>query len=192
MLKNIRHWSRRHLGTLIIAGAALHSTIGLTSTEGSFADLIRSGWFGSMNPGYEPVFGETFWFTFTGLALLSSGFLVRSHLRATGSLPASFGWSLIVIALLIGTAMPASGAWLIFAIGLLALATSQPAEPEGLSPGMSTPRTDQRISGLASDDQLVEVGLANARTGQPVDLLTDAREQDHPAIVIQQPVPRVR
>lgn len=81
-----------------------------------------------MNPGYSPASGETFWFTFTGLALFTSGFLVRSHLRATGTLPASFGWSFIIIALLIGTAMPASGAWLILAVGLIALSISRPAE----------------------------------------------------------------
>lgn len=127
MVRKVQDWSRRYLGEFIIAGAGFHSIAGFLSTEGSFADLVRDGWFGSMNPGYAPVSGETFWFTFTGLALLSSGLLVRSHLRATGLLPASFGWSMIIIALLIGTAMPASGAWLILASGLLALAVSRPA-----------------------------------------------------------------
>lgn len=129
--KQIQSWSRRHLGDVLIAGAAFHTSGGLLSTEGSFADLVRVGWFGSMNSGYDPVFGETFWFTFTGLVWLSSGFLVRSHLRATGTLPAVFGWSFIIIGLLISTEMPASGGWLVLAI-------SRPPESEVSSPAVST------------------------------------------------------
>lgn len=128
MFGHIQNWSRRHLDKVIFAGAAFHTVSGLLSTEGSFADLVRQGWFGSMNPGYAPASGETFWFTFTGLSLFTSGFLVRSQLRATGTLPEAFGWSFVVIALLIGTAMPASGAWLILAVGLLALAIRRPAQ----------------------------------------------------------------
>lgn len=138
MFTQIQNWSRRHLGEVIITGAAAHAIIGLLSAEGSFADFIGEGWFGSMNPGYAPASGETFWFTFMGLALMSSGFLARSHVRVTGTLPASFGWSFIIIALLIGTAMPASGAWLFLAIGLLALAISRPAETAFTSPAVST------------------------------------------------------
>lgn len=138
MLRQIQDWSRRYLGEVTIAGAAFHSISGLLATEGSFDDLVREGWFGSMNPGYAPVSGETFWFTFTGLALLDTGFLARSHLRATGTLPASFGWSLTIIGLLVSTAMPASGGWLILAIGLLALAISRPAERVIASPMVST------------------------------------------------------
>lgn len=138
MFKQLQDWSRRYLGEAIISGAAFHSVMGLLSTEGSIADLVRDGWFGSMNPGYAPASGETFWFTFTGLALLGTGFLARSHLRATGTLPASFGWSLTIIGLLVSTAMPASGGWLPLAIGLLALAISRPAERVISSPMVST------------------------------------------------------
>lgn len=138
MFRQVQDWSRRHLGEVIIAGAAFHSVMGLLSTKGSIADLFREGWFGSMNPGYSPASGETFWFTFTGLSSLGTGFLVRSHLRATGTLPAPFGWSLTIIGLLISAAMPASGGWLILMIGLLALAIRRPSERTIPSPAVST------------------------------------------------------
>jgi hypothetical protein len=35
--------------------------------------------------------GESFLFTFTGQALLGTGFLVRTHLRVAGTLSVSFG-----------------------------------------------------------------------------------------------------
>ncbi len=134
MFMSITEWSRRYLGEVIIGGASFHSIMGLCSTEGSFANLVRNGWFGSMNPGYTAASGETFWFTFTGLALLGTGFLVRSHLHATGTLPASFGWTLTIVGVLTSTAMPASGGWLILASGLLALAINRPAIAEASSP----------------------------------------------------------
>lgn len=146
MSRPIQSWSRRHLDKVIFAGAAFHTVSGLLATEGSIADLIREGWFGSMNPGYAPASGETFWFTFTGISLFVSGFLVRSQLRATGTLPESFGWSFVVIGLLIGTAMPASGAWLILAVGLLALAIRRPAERPISSASTSIPRPEYGTS----------------------------------------------
>lgn len=137
MIEQVQGWSRRYLGEVIIAGAAFHTISGLFSSEGSIADLVRDGWFGSMSPGYAQVSGETFWFTVTGAALLGSGFLTRSHLRATGTLPASFGWIMTIIGILVSTAMPASGGWLILAIGLLALAIRRPAEHAIASPAVS-------------------------------------------------------
>lgn len=141
-IRQVKTFSRRYLGEVIIVGAGFHSFMGLLSTEGSIADLVRKGWIGSMNPGYSPASGETFWFTFTGLALLGTGFLARSHLRATGTLPVSFGWSLTIIGLLVSSAMPASGGWLILAIGLLALAISRPAEKVTSSPTSSAARAE--------------------------------------------------
>lgn len=126
MFEQVQGWFRRYLGEVIIAGAGFHTVSGLLSSEGSFADLVRDGWFGSMNPGYAPVSGETFWFTFTGVALLGAGFLTRSHLRATGTMPASFGLILTIAGLLISTAMPASGGWLILGAGLVALTLHRP------------------------------------------------------------------
>lgn len=131
-------FSRRYLGEVIIAGAGFHSVMGLLSTEGSIADLVRKGWVGSMNPGYSPASGETFWFTFTGLAFLGTGFLARAHLRVTGTLPVSFGWSLTIFGALVSAAMPESGGWLILAIGLLALAIRPNAEHASSAPALSS------------------------------------------------------
>lgn len=142
----LERYSRRYLGEVIIAGAGLHSVMGLLSTEGPIADLVRKGWVGSMNPGSSPASGETFWFTLTGLALLGTGFLARTHLRVTGTLPVSFGWSLTIFGVLLGAAMPVSGGWLILAIGLLALAI-RPAEKAASYAVHSTSRPEYRTAG---------------------------------------------
>ncbi|WP_412537780.1 DUF6463 family protein [Longispora sp. K20-0274] len=61
------------------------------------------------------------WFEATGFALLALGELARWAVRETGRLPVRFGVWMLAIAVPLTVMVPASGGWLLIALGVAAL-----------------------------------------------------------------------
>ena len=69
------------------------------------------------------------WFMLTGVSWLGLGELARWTVRETGRLPASLGGWLLAIAAPLTVADPASGGWLVAAIGAIGLLASRAEGP---------------------------------------------------------------
>ena len=69
------------------------------------------------------------WFMLTGVSLLGLGELAPWTARETGRLPARLGGWLLAIAVPLTVASPASGGWLVAAIGAIALRAARAEGP---------------------------------------------------------------
>lgn len=69
------------------------------------------------------------WFMLTGVSWLALGELARWSLRASGRLPSSLGAWLLAVAVPLTIAEPASGGWLVAAIGLFTLRVAREEAP---------------------------------------------------------------
>ena len=113
------NWLERHLGETIVTTGVIHSLTGIVGGRPVIADLWRDGVVNSV--GTNGKREAWLWFATTGGILVGAGLLADSHLRRTGTLPPSFGATLLATALANGMLQPVSGAWLVAAEGLLAL-----------------------------------------------------------------------
>ena len=69
------------------------------------------------------------WFMLTGVSWLGLGELARWSARETGRLPARLGGWLLAVAVPLTVASPASGGWLVAAIGAIALRAARAEGP---------------------------------------------------------------
>lgn len=136
------------VGELQVATGVVHLALGLVGFRRPLAAIARDGVVGVVEGDWER---ETaFWFLTTGASFLASGQLARWAQRRTGTLPAAFGWGLLVLGLAGATVMPRSGFWAIAANGLLALAATRAggtrvhggtAGPRDVTAGRARPST---------------------------------------------------
>lgn len=107
--------TRRHawIGRAIVGIGVVHTLFGLWFMRGTLRELLHEGLFNTVHG--QPTREATFWFLFTGLALVVLGALVH-WLEARGIAPPAFlGWSLLALTGAGIFIMPASGFWLLLA-----------------------------------------------------------------------------
>ena len=110
-----------YLGEGLIAVGVLHTASAVTEYRDQFAGIFNDGLWASVDVAGSGLRGEALWFTVSGTMLIVTGSLVRSYLRATGTLPKSFSVGLTMVGAAITVAMPDSGAWMALAVGVLAM-----------------------------------------------------------------------
>jgi Family of unknown function (DUF6463) len=103
---------------MISGTAVLHVVVGLVLPN-PIGEMVGEGLAGSV--GSDPERAFTLWYLVAGLGLLTLGELARWTVRETGRVPARLGWWLLGSSLLVILLMPASGGWLIAALGVLSL-----------------------------------------------------------------------
>ncbi|MDQ3695955.1 MAG: DUF6463 family protein [Chloroflexota bacterium] len=106
---------------LITGTAIIHLTYGLV-VAGGFKSLqgIAGDRFVNTVEGH-PERESWFWFMWSGVALLALGEHVRWTVRETGRLPVRLGAWLLALGVPLTVVIPASGGWLVAAVGGLAL-----------------------------------------------------------------------
>ena len=123
--------SLRWLPRLIVGIAVLHIGLGLALEtplrEIADADVVNS------IDGYAER-ESAFWYLMTGAFLLALGELARWTLHETGRVPARVGGWLIGIGVTGIVFMPASGFWLIAAVGAIALRAAREREGAAQTP----------------------------------------------------------
>ena len=132
--------SLRWLPRLILGTAVVHLAAGL-AFETPFGEIADAGFVDSIDP--YPERQAAFWYLMTGVSLLALGELARWTVRETGRVPARLGGWLVGMGVIGIVFMPASGFWLVAALGVLALLAAR--EPERgaaqapISPASSLP-----------------------------------------------------
>jgi hypothetical protein len=108
---------QRWIPRAMLAGAALHLAAGLADPR--TRELVDAGLAGALDgdPGREAVL----WLLALGLAFAALAELARWSVRATGRLPTRLGEWLAGIGALIVFVAPASGGWLVLALGAWAM-----------------------------------------------------------------------
>lgn len=117
------HWLKQHVGELILGTGVVHIVYGVVTSRPLAAALWRDGVVNSVDENDHERFGWL-WFTTAGFGLISSGLLARSHIRRTGTLPVSFGASLLGMSLFNIALEPETGTWVVAAEAIVALAVA--------------------------------------------------------------------
>jgi hypothetical protein len=104
---------QRWIPRAMLGGAALHITAGLADPR--TRELVDAGLVGALDgdPGREAVL----WLLALGLAFAALAELARWSVRVAGRLPTHLGEWLAGIGALIVLVAPASGGWLVLALG---------------------------------------------------------------------------
>ncbi len=102
---------------MIIAG--VHEVVGLVAGFEVTVAIARDGVVNAL--GEDWMRQALFWFHVSGVALFVIGEALRTLERATGAVPARFGWMTLAIGAFGVTLLPASGFWLVLAWGALML-----------------------------------------------------------------------
>ncbi|HYH11423.1 MAG TPA: DUF6463 family protein [Thermomicrobiales bacterium] len=133
---------KNYVGEAIVAVGVLHTLSAVVDCREQWRAMREDGWWGSVEVAGAGQEGEALWFAVAGLSYLFTGLLVRSHLRATGTLPLSFAAGMTVVALGLSIALPASGAWMALACGVwsVLVAAAGPRAAVEMPTGVSRPR----------------------------------------------------
>ncbi|WP_223846313.1 DUF6463 family protein [Wenzhouxiangella sp. AB-CW3] len=122
----------KYSGWYLLATGIIHNTIGLVTGWGIIAGIHADGWWNSIQTGGEMDFARSamLWFLVLGFFWMMLGHLMQQWLNHTGRpLPAQIGWGLLANGVLVAMVLPASGAWLVIAQGLLILLGGRKSEP---------------------------------------------------------------
>ena len=113
-------WAYRRCGWLLVAIGVIHCAIGLLLSWGIVAAWSAAGWWHSIErPGVMHMDRfAALWFQVAGVSWVLLGWLTQQWLDRLGTAPASLGWALLIMGLLVAYVLPVSGAWLFVALGL--------------------------------------------------------------------------
>ena len=121
-MESLTRWVPR----LIIGTAILHIAVGLLVGT-PFSEIADAGIIDSVGDDAERE--SALWFHLAGLAWLALGELARWTVRETGRIPARLGGWLLATGVTLTLFMPASGGWLVAALGVVALLAAQGKGP---------------------------------------------------------------
>ena len=120
----------RWIPRLIIGLAIVHMVAGLLFWT-PHREFVDAGVINSIRSSGDPERESALWFQLTGVSWLALGELARWTARETGRLPARIGGWLIVAGVVNVIFQPASGGWLVAALGALALLAARAQPPRG-------------------------------------------------------------
>lgn len=115
----------QYSGWYLIATGIIHNTIGLATGWSILAGMHAGHWWNTVAPGGEIHFARSaiLWFLMLGFFWMLMGHLMQQWLNHTRRpLPAAVGWGLLASGALVAVVLPASGAWLVIAQGLILVA----------------------------------------------------------------------
>ncbi|MCP3058422.1 DUF6463 family protein [Myxococcus sp. K38C18041901] len=114
-------------GTLLLLTGVMHQLVGLVLYREPLSEMVRAGVVASLDGDLGPR-AAAFWFLVSGWGFMLLGALARAVERETGRPPPSlFGWGLWGLGVFCVVPMPVTGAWVLFPLGLHALARRRPA-----------------------------------------------------------------
>ena len=102
---------RQWIGRWTLIVGALHTLVGFAVFAAPLGALAQRGFNGLGDR--DPLRNLAFWFVFAGIYLVLAGHLA-DRLERAGTLPRSFGWTLLVTTIVGVVLAPASGFWLAF------------------------------------------------------------------------------
>jgi hypothetical protein len=102
------HW----IGRWLIGVSILHTLFATVVFHKTLLIIVQRGVFNVV--GTDPMIAAVVWFVLCGAAMFIGGLAISALERASGTVPKSIGWSLLVYAIIGVVLMPASGFWLIF------------------------------------------------------------------------------
>jgi hypothetical protein len=132
----------RWVPRLIVGVACLHTLFGLFVLP---ASLDPNPLTGIADDGVvDAIAGHVdreaaFWFLSTGVVWFSVGHLTHWVIRRTGRIPALVGWWTLGLAVPSLVLLPASGFWLVLAVGVLALVAARRDDRAAIALGEPAP-----------------------------------------------------
>jgi hypothetical protein len=104
---------KQWVGRWLIGVSAIHTVFAVAVFAEVLASIVKRGVFNTV--GTDPMTGAVVWFVLFGAMLFVCGLAVAALEKSSaGQLPTSIGWSLLAMAAVGVTLMPASGFWLVF------------------------------------------------------------------------------
>ena len=119
------NWSQRWTPRFLSGIAVVHIVAGLAFWT-PFGEIVDAGIVDSIDPYPERQYA--FWYFMAGVAWLTLAELARWTVRETGRLPGRLGAWLLGTGVAVSVFMPASGGWVVAALGALELAAARAAE----------------------------------------------------------------
>lgn len=105
----------------------MHTAVAAAQPE--WRDIVHAGVWNSVQ-AKDHAATSTVWFTLSGAALGGIGLMTWRSVRDTGAVPPDTGWVLIGVGVPLSILDPASGGWLVTAVGVLALVARRAAAAE--------------------------------------------------------------
>lgn len=119
---------KRWVGRWLIGVSAIHTVFAVAVFGEVLASIVKRGVFNTV--GTDPTTGAVVWFVLFGAMLFVCGLAVAALEKSSPSqLPTSIGWSLLAMAVVGVTLMPASGFWLVFPPAIAVLVKKANAKP---------------------------------------------------------------
>lgn len=131
----LRQWIREHYGKLYYFLGAAHTLVAIVQFREEWRALFNDGFFNQIDEQGASYQALGYWFITLGLVLIATGVLAQSHLNATGTLPRTFSWIVIVTSFVAASAMYLNGMWLVGLAGVVGLFVASPAlAPSNIAP----------------------------------------------------------
>ncbi|HEY7773209.1 MAG TPA: DUF6463 family protein [Marinagarivorans sp.] len=110
-----------YTGWLLIAIGCIHNAFGLIVGWPILLDMVNDGVWNTVQPSGAVLFDRSaiVWFLLTGCFWWLLGGLMQHLLYQELALPRWLGFGFVLLGLLAGIVLPASGAWLFIPLGLL-------------------------------------------------------------------------
>lgn len=119
---------KQGVGRWLIGVSAVHTVFAVAVFGEVLASIIKRGVFNTV--GTDPMTGAVVWFVLFGVLLFVCGLAVAELEKSSSNqLPKAIGWSLLALAIVGVTLMPASGFWLVFPPAIAVLAKKANAKP---------------------------------------------------------------
>lgn len=134
-------WFRRHLGDTIIATGVIHLAASPMFYRDALTDLAREGLIGTLTDMTRYQHLEAYWYVASGSLMIGIGVLTRAQLRATGTLPASFGWLMLISSTFLSLMMPVTGMWAVVAQSMIAILLARQAPETARPADVAAPST---------------------------------------------------
>ena len=107
-------------GLILMGIAVLHEVVGIIAYFDALVDIGEAGIFNTINPPHWQR-DAAFWFLMFGVMLFLYGWMAHWLLKQTGTMPAFWGFGLLMICGVGIVLMPASGFWLAIPVAWLML-----------------------------------------------------------------------
>jgi hypothetical protein len=101
----------KYSGIFLIITGVIHNLVGIFLMYNIYWQIISNGFFNAVAGDFGRWFA--FWFFICGIFIMISGQAVHYYIQhEQRPIPASFGWTLLVLSVFICIAEPISGSWL--------------------------------------------------------------------------------
>jgi hypothetical protein len=108
----------KYSGIFLIITGVIHNAVAIFLLHDVYWQILRSGFVNAVAGDFGRWFAS--WFFICGIFIVILGQVVHHYIRREQRpAPASLGWTLLVVAIIIAIAEPVSGVWLFIPQGLI-------------------------------------------------------------------------